>query len=117
VEPPIPGRAAQASPPIASNGTHSANAAGPWGYALARRVLADPERKRFTLEILALGVAAEYLRHAQVWEELQSQQGNGTVLFSDPKDDPSVLAEMEFISRSAGFFFTSEWLPATWSGK
>lgn len=74
-------------------------------------------QKRFALEILSLGMVVEYLRHEQVWEELQSQKGNDPILSSDSENYPSALndkeksyreRETEVLDRALGWL-TAEW--------
>lgn len=84
----------------------------------AARQAALLERKRFTLEILSLGVAVEYLRDAEVLEELQSQEGNEPVLSQDPEDYPATMADKEkaYREREAEVMdHTLEWLTDEWA--
>src|ERR1035438_5143503 len=52
-------------------------------------------QKRFTLEVLALGVALEYLGQSEIWEEIQSQESPALVLSDDPNDYPNTAEEKE----------------------
>lgn len=82
----------------------------------ARRA-ATLERKRFTLDILAVGVAVEYLRRTQVWEELQAGGGQEPVLSSAPEDYPTALEDKEKAHRereSEVLEQVLEWLSDEW---
>lgn len=63
------------------------------------RAAAVETRQRFSLEILAVGLGLEYLRHAQVWEELQSRDRFESVLSVDPDDYPSTVEDKERAQR------------------
>lgn len=52
-------------------------------------------RRRFSLEILAVGLGLEYLRHAEVWEELQGSDRFESALSADPGDYPGTMADKE----------------------
>lgn len=53
------------------------------------------KRKRFSLEILGCGVAVEYLRHEEVWEEIQGAEARQRVLSEDSGDYPDTAEEKE----------------------
>ena len=82
------------------------------------RQAAIRERKQFTLEILSLGLAVEYLRHAQIWEEIQSQERNALILSPDPEDYPSAREDKEKSQREREtevMEHVLDWLTEEWA--
>lgn len=63
------------------------------------RLEAMETRKRFSLEILAVGLGLEYLRHAEVWEELQGRDRFESALSEDAGDYPGTAADKERAQR------------------
>ncbi len=63
------------------------------------RLGAMAARNRFSLEILAVGLGLEYLRHAEVWEELQGRDRFEGILSADPDDYPSTAEDKERAQR------------------
>ncbi len=63
------------------------------------RVAAIETRQRFSLEILAVGLGLEYLRHAQAWEELEGRDRFESILSEDPDDYPGTVEDKERAQR------------------
>lgn len=63
------------------------------------RLAALDQQRRFSLEILGVGLSLEYLRHEQALDELQSRDPFESILSSDPTDYPSTLDDKEMAWR------------------
>jgi len=63
------------------------------------RNIAILEQKRFTLEILSLGVAVEYMRQTEIWDEIQGQEAVGSILSAEQEDYPTTLDDKERAHR------------------
>lgn len=74
--------------------------------------------KRFSLEVLALGISVEYLRQAEVWEEIQSLESADLILSSEAADYPSTIEDKErrFREREAEVLGRAlRWITSEWS--
>ncbi len=75
-------------------------------------------RQRFSLEILAVGLGLEYLRQAQVWDELQARDRFEPVLSEDPEDYPDTAEDKERAQRqreSEALEEVLDWLNEEWA--